>query len=155
MTLLLSLLGAGLILFALRDIFDTLFHPSGKGMLSRTLPRPLWRGVRRFGAHYPVVRELCGPVTLLAVIASWTVLLAVGWALIFWPHLPSEFAFDPELGPSDHGSFVDALYLSLVTLGRRRKFHIVCLSGTTLKGLGLLARQAPGSGIQRRYERGR
>ncbi len=116
MTLLLSLLGAGLILFALRDIFDTLFHPSGKGMLSRTLPRPLWRGVRRFGAHYPVVREVCGPVTLLAVIASWTALLAVGWALIFWPHLPSEFAFNPGPGPSLHGGFVDALYLSLVTL---------------------------------------
>ncbi len=116
MTLLLSLLGAGLILFALRDIFDTLFHPSGKGMLSRALPRPLWRGVRRFGAHYPVVREVCGPVTLLAVIASWTTLLAVGWALIFWPHLPSEFVFDPELGPSVHGGFVDALYLSMVTL---------------------------------------
>ena len=116
MTLLLSLLGAGLILFALRDIFDTLFHPSGKGMLSRTLPRPLWRGVRRFGAHYPVVREVCGPVTLLAVIASWTVLLAVGWALIFWPHLPSEFAFNPGPGPSLPGGFVDALYLSLVTL---------------------------------------
>ncbi len=116
MTLLLSLLGAGLILFALRDIFDTLFHPSGKGMLSRTLPRPLWRGVRRFGAHYPVVREVCGPVTLLAVIASWAVLLAVGWALIFWPHLPSEFSFNPGPGPSLHGGFVDALYLSLVTL---------------------------------------
>jgi hypothetical protein len=115
-TLLLSLLGAGLILFALRDIFDTLFHPSGKGMLSRTLPRPLWRGVRRFGAHYPVVREVCGPVTLLAVIASWTALLAVGWALIFWPHLPSEFAFNPGPGPSLPGGFVDALYLSLVTL---------------------------------------
>ncbi len=41
MTLLLSLLGVGLLLFALRDIFDTLFHPSGRGMLSRVLPRLL------------------------------------------------------------------------------------------------------------------
>ena len=116
MTLILSLLGLGLILAALRDIFDTLFHPSGKGLLSRTLPRPLWRGARLLGTRYPTVRELCGPVALLAVIASWVVLLAVGWALVLWPHLTEGFSFDPELTPSTRGGFIDALYLSLVTL---------------------------------------
>jgi len=115
-TLILSLLGIGLIFAALRDIFDTLFHPSGKGMLSRTLPRPLWRGSRWISAHYPTVRELCGPVALLAVIASWVVLLAVGWSLVLWPHLIEGFSFDPELTPSTRGGFTDALYLSLVTL---------------------------------------
>jgi Ion channel len=115
-SLFLSLLGAGLILAALRDIFDTLFHPSGKGMLSRALPRLFWGGVRRIGVHYPLAQELCGPATLLAVIASWTALLAVGWALVFWPHLTQGFLMAPELSPSDQQSFVDALYLSLVTL---------------------------------------
>lgn len=116
MTLLLSLLGIGLIFAALRDIFDTLFHPSGKGMLSRVLPRPLWRGARWIGAHYPTARELCGPAALLAVIASWVVLLAVGWALVLWPHLTEGFSFDPGLTLSTRGGFTDALYLSLVTL---------------------------------------
>jgi hypothetical protein len=115
-TLLLSLLGTGLILVALRDIFDTLFHPSGKGMLSRALPRFLWRGVRRIGGRYPLAQELCGPVTLLAVIASWAALLAVGWAFVFWPHLMGGFLLAPGLSSSAQGSFVDALYLSLVTL---------------------------------------
>jgi Ion channel len=115
-TLLLSLLGAGLILVALRDIFDTLFHPSGKGMLSRALPRFLWRGVRRIGGRYPLAQELCGPVTLLAVIASWAALLAVGWAFVFWPHLARGFLLAPGLSSSAQGGFVDALYLSLVTL---------------------------------------
>jgi hypothetical protein len=115
-TLILSLLGIGLIFAALRDIFDTLFHPSGKGMLSRALPRPLWRGARWFAARYPTARELCGPIALLAVIASWVVLLAVGWALVLWPHLTEGFSFDPELTPSTRGGFTDALYLSLVTL---------------------------------------
>jgi len=115
-TLFLSLLGAGLILAALRDIFDTLFHPSGKGMLSRALPRLLWHGLRRVGGRYPLAQELGGPVTLLAVIASWTALLAVGWAFVFWPHLTRAFLLAPELSSSDHSSFVDALYLSLVTL---------------------------------------
>jgi Ion channel len=115
-TLLLSLLGTGLILAALRDIFDTLFHPSGKGILSRGLPRFLWRGARRIGARYPTVRELGGPAALIAVIASWVVLLAVGWAFVLWPHLTEGFSFDPELTPSTRGRFTDALYLSLVTL---------------------------------------
>lgn len=116
MTPLLTLLGTGLILFALRDIFDTLFHPSGKGMLSRALPRPIWRGARQIGAQHSLVRELCGPVTLLAVIASWTALLAVGWALILGPYLPEGFVFAPGLEPSSDSSFVDSFYLSLVTL---------------------------------------
>ena len=116
MTLLLSLLGAGLILVALRDIFDTLFHPSGKGMLSRALPRFLWRGVRRIGGRYPLAQELCGPVTLLAVIASWAALLAIGWAFVFWPHLARGFLLAPGLSSSAQGGFVDALYISLVTL---------------------------------------
>lgn len=116
MTLLLSLLGAGLLLFALRDIFDTLFHPSGKGMLSRALPRLLWHGVRRIGVRYPLAQELCGPVTLLSVIVSWATLLAVGWTLVFWPHLAEGFVLASEPNSSAHGGFVDALYLSLVTL---------------------------------------
>ena len=91
MTLLFSLLGTALIFVALRDIFDTLFHPSGKGMLSRALPRFLWRGIRRIGHRYPLAQELCGPVTLLAVIASWTALLGLGWAFVFWPHLARRF----------------------------------------------------------------
>ena len=113
MTLLLSLFGTGLILVALRDIFDTLFHPSGKGMLSQALPRFLWRGIRRIGHRYPLAQELCGPVTLLVVIASWATLLALGWAFVFWPHLARGFLLAPGLISSAQGGFVDALYLSL------------------------------------------
>ena len=116
MTLLLSLLGAVMVLIALRDIFDTLFHPSGKGMLSRALPRLLWRGVRRIGVRYPLAQELCGPATLLCVIASWTTLLAAGWAFVFWPHLEEGFLLASGPYSSALGGFVDALYLSLVTL---------------------------------------
>src|SRR4051794_15107590 len=129
MTLFLSLLGGGLILVALRDIFDTLFHPSGKGMLSRALPWALWRSVRSTGVRFPVARELCGPVTLLTVIASWTTLLAVGWALVLWPYLPEGFFFARELDPSTNGGFFDALYLSVVTLTTLGYGDIVPTSG--------------------------
>ena len=116
MTILLSLLGAGLILVALRDIFDTLFHPSGKGMLSRVLPRLLWHSVRRIGVRYPLAQELCGPATLLSVIASWATLLAVGWAFVLWPHLTEGFLLASGPNSAAQGGFVDAIYLSLVTL---------------------------------------
>lgn len=51
------------------------------------------------------------------MIAVWGLLLVVGWALIYWPHLPSGFLLGTGLAASEQGSFVDALYVSLVTLG--------------------------------------
>jgi len=127
--LFLSLLGAGLILVALRDIFDTLFHPSGKAMLSRALPRFLWRGIRRISVRYPLVQELCGPVALLVVLASWAALLTVGWAFVLWPHLPDGFSFTTELNDSTQGGFVDVFYFSLVTLTTLGYGDIVPTSG--------------------------
>lgn len=43
-------------------------------------------------------------------------LLAVGWALIYWPRMPEAFLLSPGLGSSGAEGFVDALYLSLMTL---------------------------------------
>jgi hypothetical protein len=93
--------GAACIALALRDIFDVLFHPRGRALLSAVMARV----VRR-----PVPAR--GPVTLLLVIATWAVLLIVGWALVIWPHLEDSFRF-PVAADRD---FVDALYVSLVTL---------------------------------------
>ena len=59
---------------------------------------------------------LVGPLGYIAVLATWTAMLVVGWALIFLPHLPEGFIYGQGLDPADHDSFVDALYLSLVNL---------------------------------------
>lgn len=53
---------------------------------------------------------------LLAVVTTWTVLLAVGWALIFWPYLPAEFRFASPLAAQTQACFGDALYFSAVAL---------------------------------------
>lgn len=50
------------------------------------------------------------------MVATWSALLAVGWALVFMPQLPEGFSFDPGLDPAEHSGFVDALYISLVNL---------------------------------------
>ena len=116
MTVLATLLGAALILAALRDIFHQLFQPGGTGSISGALMKIVWRVFRRFGRRYPSLFALAGPSALITVIASWVALLAVGWALIYWPRLSEQFLLAPGLDPSEQQGFVDALYLSLVTL---------------------------------------
>jgi hypothetical protein len=116
MTILATLLGAGLIVFALREIFQQLFNPTGGGSMSRVLMRIVWRVFRRIAVYRPASLALAGPVTLLTVITTWSILLVVGWALVFWPRMPGEFLYASGLGDSGHGGFLEALYLSLVTL---------------------------------------
>lgn len=115
-TILSTLFGVALIAVALRDIFQELFRPSGGGVLSVWLMRIVWKGLKPAALRRPTLLELAGPVVLVAVIGTWVALVAVGWALVYWPHLPGKFLFSVGLDPSDNAGFVDALYLSLVTL---------------------------------------
>lgn len=113
---LVSLLGIALIATGLRDVFQQLFRPSGGGVLSRSVMRLVWRGFKRIAAHRAVALEFAGPFTLLSVIATWSSLMWVGWALLYLPHLPEGFVLQTGLDSSSQGGFLDALYLSLVTL---------------------------------------
>jgi hypothetical protein len=111
-----TLLGIALIALALRDIFDVLFHPAGRGMVARRIVRAFSTLARRVSPHARTLRLLAGPLSYVAVIATWATLLALGWALVFLPHLPEGFTFDPGLDPAEHSDFLDALYVSLVNL---------------------------------------
>jgi hypothetical protein len=110
-----TLLGAALVATALRDIFDVLFHPLGRGMVARRVVRGV-AGVSRKLPRSGTIGLLAGPLGYVAVVTTWAALLAVGWALIFLPHLPDGFNFDPALNPAEHSGFLDALYVSLVNL---------------------------------------
>ncbi len=109
-----TVLGIALIVLALRDIFDVLFHPLGRGVIARGIVT----GTSAVAARLPGRRGglLVGPVSYIVVVGTWATLLAVGWALIFMPQMPGGFTFDPQLDPAQHSGFVDALYLSLVNL---------------------------------------
>jgi voltage-gated potassium channel Kch len=111
-----TLLGVTLIILALRDVFHQLFHPSGAGSISGALMKAVWRAFCLLARRYPSLLALAGPSALVAVIANWVVLLAGGFALVYWPRLPGGFAFAAALDPSQEGGIADALYLSLVTL---------------------------------------
>lgn len=116
MTVLLTLAGAALVVIALRDIFHELFHPSGRGSLSRGAMRSLWRLFRLGASRYPALLNIAGPAIMISIIVCWATLLCVGWALILWPHLPEGFLLSTGLAPSRNGGFTDALYVSLTAL---------------------------------------
>ncbi|MGW8764366.1 potassium channel family protein [Streptomyces sp. NPDC055815] len=109
------LAGAALILFILRDVFHTIWHPTRHGGLSRLVMRGVWRLSAHHGARWRPV-GLAGPVGMMIVVAVWALVIAVGWALIYWPHMPDDFSYATGLTPSEHAGPVDALYVSLVTL---------------------------------------
>jgi hypothetical protein len=111
-----TVLGVVLIALALRDIFDVLFHPLGRGMVARRVVRGIAALVRRAPRGAGALSLLAGPLSYIAVVGTWATLLAVGWALVFWPQLPQGFTFDPGLDPATHSGFLDALYVSLVNL---------------------------------------
>lgn len=116
MTLFLTAIGVALILIVLRDIFYTLFNPSSSGAMSSRIIRFLWQRIRTIARHRPRLLSIAGPVALLATIAIWIIGLMLGWALILWPRLPENFLLSTGLDPAENGSFLDAVYLSTVSL---------------------------------------
>ncbi|MEU1230450.1 potassium channel family protein [Streptomyces sp. NPDC005828] len=115
MTWLPVLAGAALILFILRDVFHTIWHPTRHGGLSRLVMLGVWRLSAHRGPRWRPV-GLAGPVGMMTVVTVWSFVIAVGWGLIYWPHMPDDFSYSPGLVPAEHAGPVDALYVSLVTL---------------------------------------
>src|SRR3954466_4790390 len=107
--------GAGMSLVALRDIFATIWHPSGEGGLTRGLMVGVWRVGRR-GRPRRWLGRFTGPLAMGAGVLTWLGLLLVGFALVYWPHLPDAFTYGSGLDPAQRGGFPDAMYLSAVTL---------------------------------------
>ena len=145
-TVLAMTLGVALIGITLRDVFDALFHHGGKATLSRALMRATWWGFHRLAGARAQTFALAGPVALLVVVGTWAALLALGWALILWPHMPAGVQYASGSPPPPGGEFLDALYLSLVTLATIGFGDITPAAGwlkivtplEALLGLGLL-----------------
>jgi hypothetical protein len=107
--------GMVVVLVALRDIFHTIWHPSGRGDLSHLVMHGLWRlGQRRRSRGAAGV--LTGPIALVLVILMWLALLIGGGALVYVPHMPEAFVFQSGLDATGRSGLLDAVYLSTVTL---------------------------------------
>jgi hypothetical protein len=108
--------GVILILVALRDVVHELFHPVRTGSISRAVMRASWSVFRKLARRRHGALRHAGPTILILVAASWTALLVVGWALIYWRRLPGEFHPATGLPASATRGFATALYVSLATL---------------------------------------
>src|SRR5690242_10345675 len=82
-----DVVGGLLVLFALREMFIDLFHPTKTGSLSTVVGRQLFNMLR----GRPAVLPAAGPTALVVVIASWLTLMALGFAFIYWGHLQTGF----------------------------------------------------------------
>ncbi|GGT15553.1 potassium channel family protein [Streptomyces purpureus] len=111
---LMTLGGAALAMLALRDVFHTLWHPTRHGGLSRRVMTLAWYLSSSFGRRRAV--GLAGPLGMVTVVVLWAVTVILGWALMYWPHMPGGFSFAAGLSPADYTGFVDAVYLSIVTM---------------------------------------
>lgn len=107
--------GAAIVLFAVRDMFHTIWHPSGQGTLSRLVIRMVWRASRLLKRRAEQ-SSVVGPVAMLGVILAWVGAIVAGWTLIYWPHMTEAFSFGATLDPAERSNILDALYLSLVTV---------------------------------------
>jgi hypothetical protein len=112
---LVSLVGAGLVMLTLRDLFHTLWHPTRHGGLSRLVMTAMWRLARRLRARRRVV-GLVGPLAMVTVVSMWAATVILGWAIIYWPHMPGAFTFSPGSKAAQEPALLDSLYLSLVTV---------------------------------------
>jgi hypothetical protein len=117
MIALVTLVGVALILAAFYDIFRTLFQPSGKGVISKSVAHGLWRGFQQLTGRRRSLLALAGPSAFIASALTWGALLTLGWTCLYWTRMPESFSYSPGVNPAEHSGFFDALYLSLVTLG--------------------------------------
>ncbi|MGG7569295.1 potassium channel family protein [Streptomyces sirii] len=96
-------------------MFHTIWHPTRHGGLSRLVMTGMWRLSLRLTTRQRAA-GLAGPLGMVCVVAVWALTVAVGWALVYWPHMPQSFSYSSGLVPAEHAGPVDALYVSLVTL---------------------------------------
>ncbi|MHC5558710.1 potassium channel family protein [Kocuria sp. U4B] len=114
MDVLYTALGVGLVLFGLNDVFHNLLYPSGRGTLSHWVLQLVWRLSRRM--HHRL-GSFAGPVGIVIVIVLWVLVQALGWALVFYPHVPENYLYSEGLDAARYNNFAEAFYVSLVTLG--------------------------------------
>src|SRR5579884_3827075 len=99
MPAILTIVGILLVGAAALDVFQTLFHPAGRGALSDWTAHILWNTYRAVANRYPGVLTYAGPTAILAIIVSWAGFTLVGFALIYLPHMGAQYIFSPGVNP--------------------------------------------------------
>jgi hypothetical protein len=90
-----TVVGAAIVLFAVRQMFQDLFHPTQSGALSEWLASRIFRIFRPSPSMLPT----SGPFSIAMVILTWALLLTVGFALIYWASFPGGYEFQSRTMP--------------------------------------------------------
>ena len=83
-----TVLGVGLVVVVVRDVFHTLFHPVGPGSIAPLVMKLVWRLLRLFPSDRRIA-SLTGPLGITAVIITWGVIAVLGWMLVYFPQMPN------------------------------------------------------------------
>ncbi len=89
----------------------------------------IWGAFCRLSGRRQTLLVFAGPTILVAIIGTWSALLAVEWRLVYWPRMPDGFPYATGLDPVNNASFFEALYLSLMTLTTLRYGEITPVTG--------------------------
>lgn len=108
-----TVLGVALIVYGLSDVFLTLVHPHARGRLTRGIVAGVWMLTSGLGRR---ARAASGPVAAISVVFVWTATQAVGWALVYFPHIPDGFLYSEGVDPDRYPNLLEALYFSMVSL---------------------------------------
>jgi hypothetical protein len=105
--------GAAVVLFTLRQVFQDLFHPSETGSISEFIARHTFRLFRRSR----LLLKDAGPLSLVLVICIWATLICFGFALVYWG-LPGEsFGYHDGTPPDSLPSMIYFSLEMMTTLG--------------------------------------
>lgn len=105
--------GVALIAIGLYEVFHTLLHPTGRGRITHLVTSATWRLSSRLGRRG---RTVAGPLATVAVVALWAGIQVVGWTLVYLPHVPHDFAYNPGIRPEAYPAIVEAFYYSVVSM---------------------------------------
>jgi hypothetical protein len=111
--------GFALLVFVARDVHVTVLHSSGRnGPLSRLLAGSIWRiavasafRLSRQQRHRRL--NSIGPVLLPSLIGLYIILLIIGFALIYYPHMPEDFSVSADAASP---RWIESFYFSGITL---------------------------------------
>lgn len=118
----LQLVGIGLVLVSLADIFLTVLHPRAESsLLSMLVARGMWCFFRAVAQEVPKQRDRIlsygGSTIIVTIIGVWVLLLLIGFSLIIWPGLGTAIQSVGETTPTDFGTALYFTGFALTTLG--------------------------------------
>jgi hypothetical protein len=114
-----TVLGLSLVALVVYDVYATILHARARsGPIGETLNRTVWRLARAIAFKLSRARRhrllnVVGPLLQPLLIILFIKLLALGFALIYYPRMPGNFTVDSDAANSP---FMASLYFSGTTL---------------------------------------